>query len=348
MLIYYATVLGTGDTYADSFPLVQETLETLGSNSYELSGLPSGCSRVFDVTNFLPRWLTDEDLNGDTLMVKFLQYYYDWYYCSSSSGIYANEIFDYIDPLNYNENVYLDGLNTYFPGIKTILNESPDYPELNLNNVKQLILGVKPEVLQRKGTEAALNIFFGTLFDEIVSVVAQFKDDTPIDTITNKRLEVTVYYSEQLNSSAQTLVRRLISEYFIPYGLGKTELGQPLPILFEEYSNSFRDFENDDSAIESYNSGSDGVTLNAYEAVKIGNYIVYNMGDTGSLDYNTGCSSASPPPRGITANIADMPTYTHPNWYIGVSGATSFGDINISEFLFLPYENNPNIGITGC
>lgn len=51
---------------------------------------------------------------------------------------------------------------------------------------------------------------------------------------------------------------------------------------------------------------------------------------------------------GATFNVSDLPTYNHPNWFLGRSGGTTFGDINISGFILLPLKNNPNIGITSC
>ena len=333
MLIYYATTLQKAGDFTDTFPSALQGIETLVNSSYETSGLPAACSRVFDVTNFLPRWLTDEDLNGDTLMVKFLQYYYDWYYCPQSSGIYAQDLFDYIDPDNYDSNVYLTALESYFPGMKNILTEYNKV--LKIEKVKELIKSVKTEIFQRKGTSAAVNLFFGLLFDEVAGV--QLKS-SPAENIS---IEFELYVTSTISANDNRFYKALYEKFFHPYGLTYT-------LSIKELSNLFQDDQNEASAMASYNSGTDGVTLSAYEAVKIGNYIVYNMGDTGSLDYNTGCSSASPPPRGITANTADMPTYTHPNWYLGISGATAFGDINISEFLFLPYENNPNTSITSC
>ena len=73
---------------------------------------------------------------------------------------------------------------------------------------------------------------------------------------------------------------------------------------------------------------------------------VYNQGDTGTIGYTSGCSGSSHP-RGISANTADMPTYTHPNSVVSSVGA-SFGSINIYEFLYMPYDSSPNHGITGC
>lgn len=331
MLIYYATALQKAGGLTDAFPSALEGIETLATNSYELSNLPSGCSRIFDVTNFLPKWLTDEDLNGDTLMVKFLQYYYDWYYCSQQSGIYAQDVFDYIDPDNYDENVYLTALETYFPEITSLY-----VPELK--NAISLIKASKTGIFQKKGTTEAVNTFFGLLSDDTIGADIR---KTPFPFSLSFDIDCSIYLSRALNPAEDNILKELYNKYFLPYGL-------EVRFIIQQGSQQFQSSQDEQTAMASYNSGTDGVTLSAYEAVKIGNYIVYNMGDTASLDYNTGCSSASPPPRGITANTADMPTYTHPNWYLGISGATAFGDINISEFLFLPYENNPNTGITSC
>ena len=93
-----------------------------------------------------------------------------------------------------------------------------------------------------------------------------------------------------------------------------------------------------------------GITLNAFEASQIGNYFVYRVDDAETIAATTGCSldgtDVHNDPAGITLNNADMPTFTHPNWTLGISGGTSFGSINISDFTFLPYKDNPNRGLT--
>jgi len=322
MLHYYATIFDRSGNYSDAFDDAKVVISTQGNESNELI-LEGACERIFDVKNYLPQWLVNEDLENKTLLVKFLQHYYDWYYCFELSGIYANKIFDYIDPYNYDENVYLTGLNSSMPGIKNIFSLYNYTP--NVQNVIDLLTNIKVDLYQRKGTYQASNILFSTLFDEIISV--------GINQVEPGNLEI-IYFVAPGETIDISMLDAIYQEFLHPYGMIFSS-------SLQEYS-----FNNDDSDLFRYNESELGITTSAYEVPKIGNYIVYNMGDTGSLDYTTGCSSASPPPRGITANTANMPTYEHPNW--AFKGATAFGNINISEFLFLPYEDNPNIDIPSC
>ena len=81
----------------------------------------------------------------------------------------------------------------------------------------------------------------------------------------------------------------------------------------------------------------------------IGNYDVYHLNDVSTLPPQVGCNDGTPGhPRGITLAESNVPAYTHPNWSIGISGGTSFGNINIFDFILLPFTNNPNYGITSC
>ena len=92
-----------------------------------------------------------------------------------------------------------------------------------------------------------------------------------------------------------------------------------------------------------------GVTLTAFEMTVIGNYDVYHLNDISTIPPFVGCNDGTPNhPRGITLAESNVPAYTHPNWSKGISGGTSFGNINIFDFILLPFKNNPNYGITSC
>jgi len=329
MLHYFTTIFDKSNTYIDAFDSVKTLTDDSPSN-FVNPIIDDTCQRYFDVKNYLPTWLVQEDEEQKTLFVKFVQHYYDWYYCPKLSNLYPNDVFDFIDIKNYNEKVYTSGLNSFLPGIVDIFNRYNYTPDLN--NVINTLLNIKLNIFQRKGTSQSVNIFFSSLFSDIYSVGIELTDSVTIN--------LKYYFYPEITLD-KNMLDEIYMEFLHPYGMTFTSESQ-------QYNNSFLDDENDDLFLRGYNEGEFGVTLSAYEVPKIGNYIVYNMGDTASLDYSTGCSSASPPPRGITANTANMPTYNHPNWFIGISGSTGFGYINISDFIFLPYENNPNIGITSC
>mgnify|MGYP003648899626 CR=1 FL=1 len=138
--------------------------------------------RVFNVKDYLPTWLVDEHDNGNTLFVKFMQYYYDWLYNPEESNIYNNRVFDFIDiekivdPIITTRDgsvlpptkILTTALNSHVPGLAAIF-ESYEYKP-HLENVKSLIKNIKRDIYQRKGTPNSASILFGTLFPEVESV----------------------------------------------------------------------------------------------------------------------------------------------------------------------------------
>lgn len=329
MLHYFVTIFDKSGTFIDAFDPVKIETDSVPLN-FANPQIDSICERVFDVKNYIPTWLLQEDEEGKTLFVKFLQHYYDWYYCSQLSGLYSNSLFDFIDIESYDENVYETALNSFLPGITEIFSRYNYTP--NLQNIINTLISIKLNVFQRKGTPQSVNILFSSLFSEIYSV--------GIENIQPTKVNVIYYFFPEITLEKEML-DEIYMEFLHPYGMTFTSESQ-------QFNDTFVSGEDEDNLFREYNESILGSTTNSYEVPKIGNYIVYNMGDTQSLDYTTGCSSASPPPRGITANTANMPTYNHPNWAIGVSGATAFGDINIAEFILLPYEDNPNVSIPSC
>ena len=139
-------------------------------------------SRVFNVKDYLPTWLVDEHDNGNTLFVKFMQYYYDWLYNPEESNIYNNRVFDFIDIEKIVDPIITtrDGsvlppikllstaLNSHVPGLVDIFERYEYKP--HLENVKSLIKNIKRDIYQRKGTANSASILFGTLFPEVESV----------------------------------------------------------------------------------------------------------------------------------------------------------------------------------
>jgi len=138
--------------------------------------------RVFNVKDYLPTWLVDDHDNGNTLFVKFMQYYYDWLYNPEESNIYNNRVFDFIDIEKIVDPIITtrDGsvlppikllstaLNSHVPGLVDIF-ESYGYKP-HLENVKSLIKNIKRDIYQRKGTANSASFFFGALFPEVESV----------------------------------------------------------------------------------------------------------------------------------------------------------------------------------
>ena len=76
--------------------------------------------RVFNVKDYLPTWLVDDHDNGNTLFVKFMQYYYDWLYNPEESNIYNNRVFDFIDIEKIVDPIITTALNSHIPGLVDI------------------------------------------------------------------------------------------------------------------------------------------------------------------------------------------------------------------------------------
>lgn len=327
-MLHFLTAARPTRSYVDDIDLAI-TLINNSSGSSELV-IPTGCERVFDVKNYLPSWLIQEDIEDKTLLVKFLQHYFDWYYCPVLSNLYSIDLFNYIDPKNYDENVYLSALNSHLPGISDIFlkyNYTPD-----LENVKNIITNIKHKVYQRKGTPSAVNILFTSLFDDISNVNVSYSNPCEIS--------ITYYVNSIPTSLSKLMLDEIYQEFCHPYGMTFSSVG---PQTFNNYTS----YEEDETALREFNDDPSGVTLSAYEVPILGHYWVYNLDDMETIGYTSGCSGSSHP-RAIAGNTSNLSTYTHPDWFIGSTSGISFGDINISDFIFLPYEDNPNITIPSC
>ena len=125
-------------------------------------------SRVFNVKDYLPTWLVDEHDNGNTLFVKFMQYYYDWLYNPEISNIYNNRVFDFIDIEKIIDPMVTTALNSHVPGLADIFANHNYTPKVA--NVRKFLKNIKRDIYQRKGTPSSASILFGTLFSEVSSV----------------------------------------------------------------------------------------------------------------------------------------------------------------------------------
>lgn len=370
-----------------------------------------GCP--FDVTNFLPTWLVNDHYSGETLFVKFIQYYFDWLYCTNQSTIYMDSLFDLFDVENINEKTKESIIKSNIPGMYEIIKEheseaykvngtDPNYPDarwfypvyisppdepyhvhnisglfndtnavtfympnsardsggghypsdeepiegtlfedstspyaISLDKLKILLKNIKHNLYQKKTTKEAISFFFKTIIDSNVEVVVT---EAP-GTIDIRLISPDIRTDDKFID----LCRKLYEEILHPIGMSYTLIPDS---SFLRMSSEQKD--NDLEFRRSKGSKSNGFTFSAFEMPRLGNYYVYIQDDISTLSPVTGCIDLTPIPRGITENDAHMPTYTHPNWNQGYSGGTSFGNINISEFMILPFENNPNFGITAC
>lgn len=324
-------------------PKVKTHLDTVGDivdQINELSfpdnlDLPSGCKRSFDVKNYLPKWIVDLDKEGEPSFVKFMQYYYDWLYCPNESYIYSKELFTYIDIQNLTEKILPSLLNSHLPGLYPILENNPvgSY-QPNLENVKKVLTNLKLDLYQRKTNPSCINQFFSDLFDEVISVSVELTSPGNISITYN-----TIPFTPA--NFTKSMLDEIYEEILHPYGMRYVSVLSP----FNVQENNIERIEGTGSS----GGNTFGTAVQDYEMPRLGNYMVYNMGDTGSLDPTTGCEpEGNSLPRGITANTADMPTFEHPSWNGDIPSGVSFGNINIYDFVIMEYANSPNSGITSC
>ena len=198
----------------------------------------------------------------------------------------------------------------------------------------ELIKNIQLDLYQRKTTVSCITSFFRTMLGEGLSVSTSSSNPGTIDI--------------SLTGSPTPFANRdyyleLYQELLEPVGVHST-----LMINSASQRSASQEFELESARKYSKGDKAKGFTQEAYEFPLLGNYYVYHSNDTETLAPVTGCEDSTPPARGITENTSNMPTYTHPNWTVGDSGGTSFGSINIFDFIILPFEDNPNIGITSC
>lgn len=279
------------------------------------------CPIAFDVRTVLPNWIVEEHENGNSDLVNFFQTYYNWLYCPARSGLYTDSVIDLQDIDNMNSITVQAFNDSFIPQI--------DFGG-NINQLKQFLKNYRRDILQKKGTPEGIALFFTKAFPEVTEV-----------TVTPTNLGVTVVIKGDGS--------RQLSEYENAYRqimhVVGTQFTLESPSLFGSENREAQDDSDIDSRLSGF-TGFDGTTASAYEVPVIGNYYVYNLGDTGTIDSSSGCSG-SVHARAIAGNISDLPTFTHPNTSIGPVGV-SFADINIYEFLYMDYDTSTNKGITSC
>jgi hypothetical protein len=201
----------------------------------------------------------------------------------------------------------------------------------NPDRLIELIKNIKYDLYQRKTTKECITNFFKTLFG----------NDAELTVTTSSNCSVDLVISG-VDISLRDYSIALYEEFLEPVGTVTT---------YTVSSSSLRVPSNEEEYAEQRRAAQDpkGVTLTAFEMTVIGNYDVYHLNDISTIPAFVGCNDGSPAhPRGITLAESNVPAYTHPNWSKGISGGTSFGNINIFDFILLPFKNNPNYGITSC
>ena len=328
--MFFSSLTGTGDTAGNAYTptkIIGGEHPIVSTSILDLLEADLKKDTPFKVIDHVPSWLATDSRDNNTLLVKFLQYYYDWLYSSKDSGLYVDDYIDLMDIDNITEETKGAFVSSFIPDIDV------DGLDLTVDQVKDVLRAVKTNIFQKKGTQEALATLFTKIFPEIQSV-----------SVERGNLEFTIQLRITDDSIRnydvyETVYRNL----FHPVGMCAS-----IQIIHSFGSEESR--RTDDTIIERELSRS-GATSTGFDSPRIGNYFVYNMNDAGSLAPSSGASGTSNP-RGITgagstANVSNLPTYNHPNWLYGISGGTSLGTINIRGLMSHPLSrNNPNLGIT--
>ena len=141
----------------------------------ELNSLVFGnnCPTQYDITDQIPLWLIfeKEDRIADGVsgisLFDFVQKYYDWLYCDSSTGAQyelSKRLLDIID-VDKTRSAFLQRLaNIYASGFdnESLKVNGGIIEDLNLRN---FIRGIRRSFYHRKTTEDGIKYFFQTLYD---------------------------------------------------------------------------------------------------------------------------------------------------------------------------------------
>lgn len=122
------------------------------------------CPSTFDVTNYISHWLLEDHENNNTLLIKFLQHYYDWLYCSEKSGLYVTNMTDLFDISNINDKTNSAFIGSFIPGL------SMDNLTFSNTEVETILKNIKTDIFQRKGTKEGIALFFTKVFSEVQTV----------------------------------------------------------------------------------------------------------------------------------------------------------------------------------
>ena len=312
------SLIGTDQTTSSIATAIAGFLTEAAGGSFE----NRSTDNPFDVKTVFPQWLVDDHDSNNTNFIKFFQYYYDWLYSSDISGLYTENIES------------LQDIDNIIPITKNAFRKSfiPQLDGVTLDEPQKLLRNFKRDIIEKKGTAEGIALFFTKIFPEIRSVNVEGSGYTQDITLIGESVQSEIVYEDAYN------------KYMKPVGF-TVNIITPASAQGSQSQQASEDIEIEQRLAEfGFDTAlSRGIS---FENPIIGNYLVYNQGDTGTIGYTSGCSGSSHP-RGISANTADMPTYTHPNGVVSSVGA-SFGSINIYEFLYMPYDSSPNHGITGC
>ena len=341
------------------------------------------CGTLFDISSMIPSWVVYEkqqraNQNESTLTIyDFIQKYYDWLYCDSSSGGQyglSKNILDLIDIKKTKESLIKNLYGTYAPSFNKIF----DSQTLNVGRVEleNFFQNIRFNFYHKKGTEEGIRKILTTLF---VIDEEDIQIEIPKEYIL--RLNGGKFYNENFNfrtnvgDTGSYLEKGDLSGSYLNFSKLHDNS------WFHDYSYLvyFGDKYNGNDDLEAVYRASNhpagthlifGKQLSDFvpqspeeddgivcEYPMLKNYAPYRLGSTypalGSINGITyygisscvGCCGASF--SGFTG-----PTHRIPNWS-GTIIESIFNNINIQDFLVLCYTSgitspNDNLTCTGC
>lgn len=170
-------------SYNNPSSTVQNQLASLYDKIAELNSylFALECPTQYDITNQIPFWILEEkrdrESNGISSLTiyDFLQKYYDWLYCDSSSGAQyelARKLLDNVD-IEKTRSKFLERLASIYADGFDPNNLSKNGGLVREENLRKFLKGIRRTFYHKKTTEDGIRYFFETLFgidDEDVQI----------------------------------------------------------------------------------------------------------------------------------------------------------------------------------
>jgi hypothetical protein len=133
----------------------------------------TGCPTQYDISNQVPLWVvvekSERQADGlETLTIyDFLQKYYDWLYCDTSTGAQyqlAKNLIDLVD-IEKTRSIFLDRLTKIYADGFDTMSTVPNGGLIYESNIRKFLKGIKRTFYHKKTTEDGIRYFFKTLYD---------------------------------------------------------------------------------------------------------------------------------------------------------------------------------------
>jgi hypothetical protein len=153
---------------------VRAKLSSLFNTISDLNALllDQQCPTQYDITNQIPLWIVQEKeerrANGNTTLsiFDFIQKYYDWLYCDSSTGAQyqlAQRLLDTVD-VEKTRSQFLERLSKIYADGFDPKNLSKNGGLIKEENLRKFLKGIRRTFYHKKTTEDGIRYFFESLY----------------------------------------------------------------------------------------------------------------------------------------------------------------------------------------